>query len=148
MQILDLLGRESQSFLLVVFLQILHMLDGFRLDVDGEDVLVEPFVHALQHGVVLGLLVVDGKILFYTRNAAKIHVLRNLNGICRPRCHHLTARAYEESLELLSLAKCGTAVEPAQFVDFLFVELMIHLGGNHALLWGLEEKNHVSLYLN
>ena len=53
MQIVHFLGRQSQTFLLVVFLKIVDILDGFRLVVDGKDFLVQTFIHTLQHGVVL-----------------------------------------------------------------------------------------------
>ena len=46
-QVFYLLGTEGQTFLLVVFLQVLNVLDGFRLDVDGEDALVQTVVHTL-----------------------------------------------------------------------------------------------------
>ena len=52
-QVLYLLGRQGESLLLVVLLQIVDVDDGLGLAVDGEDVLVEAVVEALEHGVSL-----------------------------------------------------------------------------------------------
>ena len=46
-QIFYLLRTERQPLLFVVFLQIVHILNGFRLDVDGEDILVQAVIHTL-----------------------------------------------------------------------------------------------------
>ena len=56
MEILYLLGRKGKSFLLVVLFQVVYVLDGLWLDVDSENILVQPFVHTLQHGVMLRVL--------------------------------------------------------------------------------------------
>ena len=56
MEVLNLLRREGESFLLVILFQIVHILDGLRLDIDGENLLIQPVVHTLQHGVVLSIL--------------------------------------------------------------------------------------------
>ena len=111
-QVLYLLGREGQTFLFVIFLQVFHVLDGLGLDVDGEDALVKPVVHALQHLVVFGLLAAHGEILLNTRNAIEIHVLRNLNGIGRPGSDHFAARPHIVAFELLALEHGGIAIEP------------------------------------
>ena len=47
MQVLDFLWAQSQTFLLVIFLQIVHILDGLRLDVDCKDILIQAVIHAL-----------------------------------------------------------------------------------------------------
>ena len=65
-QILNLLGRERQTLLLVVFFYVLHALDRFRLVVYCEDVLVEALVHALQHRVVLCIFRAYGEVLLNT----------------------------------------------------------------------------------
>ena len=54
-QVLYLFRRECQTFLFVIFLQIVHILDRLRLDIDGEDILIQSVVHALKHGVMLGI---------------------------------------------------------------------------------------------
>ena len=82
MQIFNLLRAQSQTFLLVIFLQIIHILDGLWLDINREDFLIQSFIHALQHLIVLSILAGSGEILFYTQNAAESHVLSYLNGIC------------------------------------------------------------------
>ena len=146
-QVFDLLGREGQSLLLVVFLQILHVLDGLRLDVDGEDGLVEAVVHALQHLVVLGVLVGHGPVLLDAADAAEAHVLGDLHGVGRPRGDHFAARAYVPAPEAVGLEQRGLAVEPAEFLDFLFIKFVIHLGGNHRFLWGLKEAYHTLLII-
>ncbi len=56
MQVFNLLRAKSKTFLLVVFFQIVYVLDRLWLDVHREDVLVQTVVHTLQHGVVVGIL--------------------------------------------------------------------------------------------
>ena len=46
-QVFNLFRTQSQALLLVVFLQVLHVLDGLRLDVDSKDGLINAVVHAL-----------------------------------------------------------------------------------------------------
>ena len=80
-KIFNLLWAKSQTFLLIILLQIIHILNGLGLDVNSKNVLVQAIIHTLQHLVVLGILRVDSKVLLYTRNAAEAHILCNLNGI-------------------------------------------------------------------
>ena len=47
MEVLYLLRREGESFLLVILFQIVHILDGLRLDIDGENLLIQSVVHTL-----------------------------------------------------------------------------------------------------
>ena len=140
-----LLGRQRQAFLLVVFLQIVHVLDGLRLYVDGEDVLCQTVVHALQHGVVLGFLCGYGEVFLNTLDAAQAHVLGNLDGVGRPGGHHLAARADIMAAEHFVTLEFCVAEKPAKFLNFLLGERVVHLRGYHALLRGLEKENH-SLY--
>ena len=147
-QILYLLWAQGKAFLLVIFLQIIHILNGLRLDVDSKDVLIQSIIHALQHLVVLGILVCNGEILFYTQNAAESHVLSNLNGICRPWSHHFAAWSDIKTVECLTGKQFCFAIEPAKFVYFFLIELMVHLRSNNALLWGLEKENHVLYTFN
>ena len=111
-QVFDLLRAQGQTFLLVVFLQIVHVLDGLRLDVDGEDALVEAVVHALQHRVVVGILAGYGEIFLDAADALEAHVLGDFYGVGGPRGHHLTARTYEESVELVCIKQRCLAVKP------------------------------------
>ena len=80
-QVLDLLRAEGETFLLVVLFQIIHILDGLRLDVDRKNVLVQTVVHALQHLVVLGILAAGGEIFLDAADALKAHVLGDLYGV-------------------------------------------------------------------
>ena len=146
-QILDFLGRQRQSFLLVVFFQIVDMPDWLRLKVDGEHRLVQSVIHALQHRVVPGILRFDREELFYTQNAAEIHVLCNLDGIRTPRSYHLATRAYEEAVHAFTLYELGIAVKPAKFIDFILIQPVVCLGSNHALLRS-PKKSIMPLYIN
>ena len=141
-QVFYLLGRKGESLLFVVFLKVLHILDGFGLDVNREDVLVKTVVHALQHRVVLGILRCYREVFLDTRNTAEVHVLRDFYGIRRPGGHHFAARTYEDAFQAVAVEQLGIAIEPAKFLYFVLGELVIGLGGNHALLWSLKEKNH------
>ncbi|MFS6559573.1 hypothetical protein VPJ68_29670, partial [Parabacteroides distasonis] len=71
----SLFAMIKKTLLLVVFLKVLNVLDWLGLDVDGENVLVQPFVHALQHGVVLGVLAAHWEIFLDAYNAFDAHVL-------------------------------------------------------------------------
>ena len=59
-KVLYLLGRQCKTFLLVVLLEVLNVLNGLRLDVNGKDVLVKSVIETLQHWVC-SLHVVDGR---------------------------------------------------------------------------------------
>ena len=102
-QVFYLLGGEGQPLFFVVFLDVLHMPDRLWSVVYGEDILVQTVVHALQHRVVLGILRTYGKVFLNTRNAAKTHILGNLNGIRAPWGDHLAAGAYIVALQFLGV---------------------------------------------
>ena len=138
-EIFYFLRTQGQSFLLVVLLDVLNVLDGLRRVAHGEDVLVQPLIHALQHRVEVGVLRLHGEVLLYTRNALETHVLSNLNGICTPRCYHLTSRTHEESVQLLCVDECGVAVEPAKGVRLLARGIVINLRCDDVSLLSLEE---------
>ena len=140
-QVFDFLGRECQSLLLIVFLQILNLLDGSGLDVHREDFLVQSLVETLEHGVVFGLRAADGEVLLNTRDAAESHVLGNLNGIRAPRSNHLAARTHEVAFDGGGVDECCAAVEPAEFVGFFLTELMVCLGGDDALAGSTEKED-------
>ena len=117
-QIVNLGWRECQTFLFVIFFKVLHMLDRLRLALHGEHFLVQPLIHALKHGVVLGVLVGNGEVLLDALDAFEIHVLCNLYRIGAPWCYHLATRTNEESLyrRLCFACRCQqfcTAVKPA-----------------------------------
>ena len=138
-QILHFIGREGESFLLVVFLQILHALDGLGLDVNGKDALVEPFIHTLEHGVMVGILAGYGEILLNTGNAAETHVLGNLHGIGAPGSNHLPTGTHKESLHPLAFHELGITIEPAEFLGFFLTQLMVYFSCDHAVLRSLEK---------
>ena len=56
MQVVNFLWRKGQTLFLIELLQVFHLLDGSRLDVDREDILIQTVVHALQHRIVVGFL--------------------------------------------------------------------------------------------
>ncbi len=147
-QISNLFFRESETFLLVVFLEVCHVLDGFGLYVYIEDGLIEPVIHALQHGVVLCLSRCHGEVFLYTQNAAEIHILCNLYGICAPRCYHLATRTHEEALHLCAIHKRSLAIKPAKLADFVGCQLMITLRCDYALLGSFKEKYHCYRVVN
>ena len=94
---------ESKTFFLVVLFEVIYILDRFWLVVDGEHILSDTVVHALEHRIVLCILAINREILLNTRNAVKTHVLSNLNGIRTPRSNHFTAWADIEALQLLGV---------------------------------------------
>ena len=65
-EVLDFLGRESQTFLLVIRFEVINLLNSRRLKVDGENILVQARVHTLKHGVVIRILACNGEIFFNT----------------------------------------------------------------------------------
>ena len=147
MQVFYLLGRKSEALLLVVFLQIVHVLDGLRLDVDRKDVLVKTIVHALQHLVVFSILVRNGKIFLNTADALEAHVLGNFHGVCRPGGHHFTTGTNIIALQLLCIQQLSLAIQPVQLLNFLFTQCVINLRGNHRFLWRLKEAYHTLLII-
>ena len=46
-EISHLVLAEGKTFLLVVLLEVIDVLDGFRLVIDGEDILSDAVVHTL-----------------------------------------------------------------------------------------------------
>ncbi len=142
-QIVDLGGREGKPLLLVIAVEVVNVHDGRGLYVHGEYALVEPVVHALQHRVMLGVGVLYGEILLYTRNAAKPHVLGNLHGIRAPRRDHLAARPDVPAFQPVALQRLSLAVEPAKLFHLLRREGAAGLCGYHALLRGTEKQDHI-----
>ncbi len=112
-QIFNLLGTEGQTFLLVIFLQIVHILDGLGFDINCKDVLIQASVHALQHLVVFSILAVNGEVLLNTTDALEAHVLCYLNSIRRPWRHHFATRTNVVAFKRLVLQQLGFAIKPA-----------------------------------
>ena len=143
LQVRDFLGAERQAFLLVVGFQVLDVQDGFGLAVGGEDILIQALVHALQHRVVVGVLVLHGEIFLDARDALETHVLGNLHGIGAPRGNHLAARAHEVSRQVVFSLGGSLPKKPAKFADVRSIGRVVALGGNHALRGGSEKENHI-----
>ena len=148
-QVLYLLGAQCQALLLVVGVQVCYLQDGLGLDVHAEDVLVQAvLVHALQHGVELGVLVGHGEILLYAFYAVDVHVLGYLHSIGAPRGDHLAARANETSLQAVGVQHGGLAIQPAQFFNLSRAQRLGTARSNDALLWCFEEGNcHICKFL-
>ena len=142
-EILYLGGREGETFLLVIGFEVFDVDDGRGRVVHGEDVLIQPVVEALQHGVaaVVAGVLGHGEELLYTRNAAEVHVLGDLHGIGAPRRYHFASRAGEASCECFKFKQFGVAVKPAQFLAFFFRKHVVHLRGNDAAGGGAEKQN-------
>ena len=113
------------------------------MQVDGENVLVQTVVHALEHLVVFSIFRADGEVFLNTQNAVKTHVLCNLNGIGAPRSNHLATGTDEVTFQFLVLEKFCFSVKPAEFMYFILSELVIHIRGYHALLGSFEKEYHV-----
>lgn len=107
---------------MVVGLEVGDMDYGVGLFVDCEDGLVEALVEILEHGVELGVLIVDGEELLDAQDAFETHVLGDFYGVGAPRCDCLTACADEEARECLLIDELSTAEEPCEFADVGLVE--------------------------
>ena len=99
--------------------------------VDGEYALVQTVVHALQHGVVVGILARYGEIFLDAGDAAHVHILCNLHGVGAPWGHHLAAWTYIEPFHFWFLDEGGVAVKPAKFAGLFLIQLMVALCGNN-----------------
>ena len=105
----------------------------------GEELLIQPLVHALQHGVVVGVLVGYGEVLFDAGNTAEAHVLGDFYGVGAPRGDHLTARTYKVAAQLFVTFGCSVAEQPAEFLAIGLRESVVAFYGDDALLWGSEK---------
>ena len=109
-EVVDFVGAQGQTLLLVVGSQVVDVDDGVGTFVDFENLAVDAVVESLQHLVKLGLVVLDREELLDAGNAGESHVLRNLYRIGTPRGNHLFARSYEPTrqrglCELLGLSE-------------------------------------------
>ena len=143
-QVGNFFGREGQPLLLVIGLDVGHVAYGRRLDVDGEDALVEPVVEAFQHGVVVGVGAVGRHELLDAADARQIHVLRDFHGVRAPRRNHFAPWARKPSFDGVVLHGHGLAKEPAEALRFLGRQGVVGFGGRHRPLRGLEEVYHIA----
>ncbi len=109
---------------------------------DGEDLLVETIIQALQHGVVLGIRGVHREVFLDATDSLQGHVLGDFHRIGAPGSHHFTTRAYEIPTQLLIIHQLGIAVKPSKFAYFIFGKFVIRLRGDHTFRPCPEKKNH------
>ena len=128
MQVFYFFGGQREAFLLVVFLQILNADDGFRLLVDGKNILIQAVIKPLKHGVVVSILVLYGVVFLYSRNAFDGHVLRDFHRVGAPRRNHFAARSNEITLQVFFLFSIRFTIQPAEFLDFGFRESLFAFG--------------------
>ena len=128
MQVFYFFGGQREAFLLVVFLQILNADDGFRLLVDGKNILIQAVIKPLKHGVVVSILVLYGVVFLYSRNAFDGHVLRDFHRVSAPRRNHFAARSNEITLQVFFLFSIRFTIQPAEFLDFGFRESLFAFG--------------------
>ena len=140
-----LFGRKSKAFFLVVFLDVFYNFYRCRLDIDVKNLCIKLLIHSLQHGVILRIFAVHGKILFYTLHTRYIHVLRNLHGIRTPRSHHFAARTDEETVNHITFNHLGIAKKPAQGICIFLRQGFLRLYGNHAACRSLKKLNHIEV---
>ena len=136
----NLLGRERQALLLVIGIEVVDIGYGGRLNGYVEEVLSEPVVATLEHGVDRRVFALDGKVLFYATNALNIHVLRDFNGVRTPRGDHLATWSHEPALYLTVRKESGIAKKPLERLLLSGVERVIGRYGNDALGLGDSEK--------
>ena len=146
-QVFNLLWTQCQTLLLIVFLQIVDMLDGSRLYVDSKNLLVQFLIPALQHRVDVGILV-DGEELLDTLNTRQAHVLCNLHSIGTPRSDHLTSRTCKQSTNRLLVALLCATEKPLKCIRLLRRDVMIHTYCDDAVLWRNEKVNHCFLLIS
>ena len=96
-QVIHLFPTQGQAFLLIILFQIIYENDRLRLDVHREDILVQPLVHALKHGVIISVLILYWEILLDTYDAFQSHVLGDFYGIGTPWGNHFPTRTDEKS---------------------------------------------------
>ena len=142
LEVIYFLFGECQAFFLIVCLQILDVDNRFRLAVGGEYVLVEAFIHTLQHRVAVCVFVFYGEIFFDTGDTAQTHILGDFHSIGTPRGNHFAARTYEMSFQVVFTFGGGFSKKPAEFVAVCLSKFVVTFYGNHALGWCSEKKDH------
>ena len=138
-------GRESKSFALVIFLDVLDMLYRFRLAVGGEYILVKPFIHSLEHRIISGVLIFHGEIFFYAFHVRNIHVLGYFHRVGAPRSDHFATRTHKEAVKLPTLNALCVAKQPTQLVFVLFSQTVLNSGGYNVTARDLEKYYHIEM---
>jgi len=114
----------------------------FRLAVGRKYVLVQTFIHTLQHRVVVCIFIFHREIFFDTGDTVQTHVLGDFHSIGTPGSNHLAARTYEMSFQVVFTFGGGFSKKPAEFVAVCLGKFVVAFYGNHALGWCSEKKNH------
>ncbi len=117
LEVVDLLGAQGQSLLLVVAFYVVDIHDGVGGLGHFENVAVEHVVHALQHLVVAWLLVARGGELLDAGDARHGHVLGDLDGVGAPWRDHLAPGSYEGAPQRVVVHSLA-AQQPFQFLYF------------------------------
>ncbi|CCX63388.1 putative uncharacterized protein [Bacteroides sp. CAG:598] len=147
LQVVHFLLGEGQTFLLVVGFEVFDVDDGFGLAVGGEHLLVEPLVHALEHGVVFGVFIGHGEVFLDARDARQAHVLGNFHGVRAPGRDHFAAGAYETAFQVFFTFRGGFSKKPAELVAVCLRDGVFACYGNHAFLRSSVERNHIFIAL-
>jgi len=139
LKVLNLLRIKGKALLFVVLLKILYINYRIRLFVNCKDLLVEPVVQALQHLVILRLLLLCAEELLYALYAANVHILGNLHCSCTPRGNHLPSWANEFSFYCLLLQLAGIPKQPLEGICILLRNHLLSLNGYYRICAGTKE---------
>ena len=139
LQVVHLFLAQGQTFLLVVSLQVGNVYDRLWLDVGLEYFLSKSLVHALEHRVMVGILVGYGEIFLDAGYTFQSHILGYFYSIRTPRGNHLLAWANKITFQVFFAFGCCIAEQPTKLLDLLCVGNVIHLNGNHAVRGGSEK---------
>ena len=142
-QVVHFLFGECKPFFLVIGFEVFNVDDRFRLAIGGKHILIQAFVHALQHRVEFSVFIFYGEVLFNPADAIAAHVLGDLYCIGTPGSNHFAAWSHETAFQVFFTFRSGFAKEPTEFFVIVRCERLVALYGNHALGRGSEKKNHV-----
>ena len=116
-EVLNFFIAQSQTFLCIICDNIIDIDDGIGLFIDFKYLLVDTIVHALQHGIMLGISIGDREIFLYAGNTFKPHVLRNFHGIGTPRGNHLFTGTDKPTVETGLGKQLRPTEKPTQLFD-------------------------------
>ena len=141
-QIINFLLTQSQTFLLVVSLNVFDVLQRFRFAVNGEHHLVKVLVAVLQHRVVRRIFRLHFLELLNADNTFNAHVLGNFDSIGAPRCNHLAARPDEMTFHRVFFDFFGITEKPSEFGNSLYGKFRLRINSYNMLIIRLEETHH------